>query len=223
MWRARPVALVVVLLAAAVPAGAAEIAGAVRLVEKGRVVPAAEADLGRAIVWYVPDGKRAPAKPLRARMVTYRKQFDPQVLVVPVGSTVDFPNQDPILHNVFSVSNENAFDLGLVGGGEGKSATFKTAGIVQVFCNVHHKMFAHVVVVDSPYYAQSGVDGRYRIDGLPEGRGVLHYWHERGEPGEVAVQLPRRGPVDVAVEVTQPKLPPHKNKFGRSYSRAGYG
>jgi len=223
MSKARTAALAALLVAAGAPLPAAELAGALRLVEKGRPVPAAEAGLERAVVWYVPEGKSAPARPQRARMLTVRKQFDPQVLVVPVGSTVDFPNQDPILHNVFSVSNENAFDLGLVGAGEGKSATFRAPGIVQVFCNVHHKMFAHVVVVDSPFHALAGGDGGFRLSGLPEGRGTLHFWHERGEPGSLGLSLPRQGALTVSIEVTKPRLPPHKNKFGKSYSRSGYG
>lgn len=223
MGRARSATLAALLVLAAAPLAATELAGKVRLTEKGRPVAAAEADLDRAVVWFVPEGKSAAPRAERARMVTVRKQFDPQVLVVPVGSTVDFPNQDPILHNVFSVSDENAFDLGLVGGGEGRSATFRSPGIVQVFCNVHHKMFAHVVVVESAFHALAGGDGGFRLAGLPEGRGTLHYWHERGELGAVALTLPRQAPLEIAIEVTKPRLPPHKNKLGKSYSRSGYG
>jgi len=223
MWRAHRAALAALLCLAGAPLPAAELAGVVRLLDKGRPVAASEADLDRAVVWYVPEGKAASPKPRRARMLTVRKQFSPQVLVVPVGSTVEFPNQDPILHNVFSVSNENAFDLGLVGAGEGKSATFRAAGVVQVFCNVHHRMFAHVVVVDSAFFALADGDGGFRLGGLPDGRGTLHYWHERGEPGSVALTLPRREPAAVTIEVTKPRLPPHKNKFGKSYSRSRYG
>lgn len=223
MWRVRAVALAALLVAAGAPLPAAELAGAIRLVEKGRPVPNAGAALERAVVWFVPEDGLRPPRPERARMVTVGKQFDPQVLVVPVGSTVDFPNQDPILHNVFSVSGENAFDFGLVGAGAGKSATFRAPGIVQVFCNVHHRMFAHVVVVPSAHYGLADSRGLFRLDGLPSGRGTLHYWHERGEPGSIGLALPRRDVVEVAIEVTRPRLPPHKNKFGRSYSRAGYG
>ncbi|MCB9378926.1 MAG: hypothetical protein H6511_09225 [Holophagales bacterium] len=223
MWRAHRASLAALLFLVVAPLQAAELAGVVRLLEKGRPVAGGDQDLDRAVVWFVPDGKAAPPKPQRERMVTVRKQFSPQVLVVPVGSTVEFPNQDPILHNVFSVSNENAFDLGLVGAGEGKAATFGAPGIVQVFCNVHHKMFAHVVVVESAHFALADAAGSFRLTGLPEGRGTLHYWHERGEPGSVALVLPRREPATIAIEITKPKLPPHRNKFGKSYSRSSYG
>ncbi len=223
MWRVRAAALAAVLVAAGAPVPAAELAGAIRLVEKGRPVATESAELDRAVVWFVPDDDVAPPHPQRARMVTVRKQFEPQVLVVAVGSTVDFPNQDPILHNVFSVSGRNAFDFGLVGAGGGKSVTFGAAGIVQVFCNVHHRMFAHVVVVESAFHGLAGKAGAFQLSGLPSGRGTLHFWHERGEPGSVRVALPRRDRVEVEIEVTRPRLPPHKNKFGRSYSRAGYG
>jgi hypothetical protein len=160
--------------------------------------------------------------PVQAVMSTSRKQFSPQVLIVPLGSSVRFPNLDPILHNVFSVSGRNSFDLGLAGKGEGKSATFKEAGVVRVFCNVHHGMFAHVVVSGSPFYAAPDSTGAFVLDGLPAGRGRLRYWHERGEPGTVEVTLPRAAEVRVTVEITQPRVPPHRNKLGKTYSRGAY-
>ena len=121
--------------------------------------------------WSSPPARPVPApKPVTVDMVTVRKAFLPRILVVPVGSTVRFPNQDPILHNVFSVSGRNSFDLGLLGKGAGKSALFREAGIVRVFCNVHHGMFGYVFVVASPYWARVGADGTFRIAGVPAGR-----------------------------------------------------
>ena len=115
-------------------------------------------------------------------MVTVRKAFLPRILVVPVGSTVRFPNQDPILHNVFSISGRNSFDLGLLGKGAGKSALFRETGIVRVFCNVHHGMFGYVFVVSSPYWARVGADGTFRIPDVPAGPGQLTVWNERSSP-----------------------------------------
>jgi len=219
------------LLVCALPVGGAELAGRVRLTEKGKATADASADPRRAVVWYEPEAKpagagepaAAPLRPVAAEMLTVRKQFSPQVLVVPVGSTVRFPNQDPILHNVFSVSGGNAFDLGLVGAGKGKEAVFREAGVVRVFCNVHHAMFGHVVVVATPHFAQPGADGAFRLAGLPAGRGTLRFWHERGEVQSRAVTLPSAAPLELAIEITQPRVPPHRNKFGKSYSGGGYG
>jgi hypothetical protein len=156
-------------------------------------------------------------------MITRRKRFEPRVLVVPVGSTVRFPNRDPILHNVFSVSGGNAFDLGFVGRGEGGSHEFDEAGIVRVFCNVHHGMVAYVVVMATPFHDTAGADGRFRLSGLPSGAGTLYVWHERGDVTQRRVEASAGGTVDVAVEATRPLVPPHMNKLGRPYARSRRG
>jgi plastocyanin len=204
------------------PAPLHRLEGRIELVEKGR--PAGDRTLDRrhAAVWFEPSVAPKPGAPTAAVMTTERKQFSPQVVVVPVGSSVRFPNQDPILHNVFSVSGRNTFDLGLVGKGPGRSATFKEAGIVRVFCNVHHAMFAHVVVVATPHFAVPDAEGRFRLEGLPAGSGRLKFWHERGEVGERLVTLPAAGALALQVEITQPRVPPHKNKVGRAYTRGAY-
>ncbi len=215
-------ALVAGLLASGSAGGAAELAGRLELTEKGRPALGAGADLDRGVVWFEPARKGRQPAPVTAEMRTLRKQFQPQLLIVPVGSTVRFPNQDPILHNVFSVSGGNSFDLGLVGAGAGKEAVFREPGVVAVFCNVHHAMFAHVVVVDTPHFARIQGDGRFRLVNVPDGPGTLVYWHERGELARRAVSVPS-APLELAVPITRPRLPPHKNKFGKSYDRGGYG
>ena len=216
------------LLLPALAASGAEIAGRLLLAEPGKAGAAATADPGRAAVWFEPAAAPASAdaaklRPVVAEMTTVKKQFSPQVLVVPVGSTVRFTNNDPILHNAFSVSGKNAFDSGLVGGGGVKEAVFREPGIVRVFCNVHHAMFAHVVVVDTPWSAQPDARGAFRIDGVPAGKGTLWYWHERAEPKSMPVTLPLAAPLDLKLVLDKPRVPPHKNKFGKTYSGGGYG
>lgn len=212
-------AAVLVLLAAVLPAPgavAAELTGSVRVVDgDGRKVEG-----GSVVVWYVPDAGVAPPAADHFTMQTRRKRFDPRVLVVPEGSTVAFPNRDPILHNVFSVSGGNAFDLGLVPKGEGGRHRFREAGVVRVFCNVHHSMVAYVVVVETPFHAVVGKGGVFRLEGLPAGPGTLTTWHERGEAESRRVD-PSDGPVELTVEATRPLLPPHLNKLGRPYARRG--
>ena len=117
---------------------------------------------------------------------TSEKAFSPHILVVPVGSTVSVPNHDPFNHNVFSLSEDNPFDLGLYGRGETRSVRFAKAGVVRVYCNIHAQMSAFVVVRDTPWFAQPGSDGSFTLDGVPAGRYVLHASHERAPRGSPA-------------------------------------
>lgn len=208
--------------AAAQGRATARLDGRLVLLESGRPVGERAADRTHAAVWFEPARAAGAPAAVAAEMATEKKQFRPQLVVVPVGSSVNFTNFDPILHNAFSVSGKNAFDLGLVGAGKGKAVTFREAGLVRVFCNVHHGMFAHVLVVATPHYAQPDRQGRFRLDGLPPGPGTLHFWHERAEPGSRAVVVPAGGELEVEVELTLPRVPPHKNKFGKPYARGAY-
>jgi plastocyanin len=211
-----PLLASVLLLATA--AEAAELTGTVQLEKRGR---AQKVDSeSRVIVYFVPDGDtaaKAPSKPFV--LTTEGKEFKPRNLVVPVGSTVQFPNEDTILHNVFSVSGRNHFDLGLYRQGPGKNVTFQHSGVVRVFCNVHHSMVAWVVVADTPHVTYADDNGRFRLTGLPNGPGTLTAWYERSDPVSQSVRLPTSGPVELILEVSKPKLPKHKDKDGRSYRR----
>ena len=156
-------------------------------------------------------------------IVTVRKEFLPRTLAVPVGSTVRFPNQDVILHNVFSVSGKNRFDLGLYKRGDGKTATFEQPGVVRVFCNVHHNMVAYVLVVDTPFSTSPDFNGGFRLEDLPDGPGTLKVWHERSEPYSQEVTLPLDGPLNIQLTVSKPRVPRHTNKFGKPYARRRSG
>jgi plastocyanin len=105
------------------------------------------------------------------------QQFEPHVLGVPVGSTVSFPNQDPLFHNVFSYSRTKRFDLGKYGAGQTRTVTFDTPGLVQVFCEIHANMSANILVVDSSFVTQPDADGHYVLAGLPLGTHTLSIWH----------------------------------------------
>ncbi len=216
-------AIVAATLLGVLPAGAADFRGRVALLEKGK--PSADTTLAvdATVVVFTP-AKAVPApKPVVVDMVTARKAFQPRILVVPVGSTVRFPNQDPILHNVFSVSGRNSFDLGLLGKGAGSSAVFREAGIVRVFCNVHHGMFGYIFVVATPYWARVAADGTFLIADVPAGPGKLTVWNERSSPTTQDLTLPLALPSTIGIEITMPRIPPHKNKLGKPYSGGGYG
>lgn len=206
-----------------VPAATYRVHGVVQLLEKGK--PSSDPTLQprKTVVVFEPALKPRAPRALTAEMSTAKKEFAPRLLVVPVGSTVRFPNLDPILHNVFSISGRNSFDLGLLGKGPGKVATFREPGIVRVFCNVHHGMFAYVYVVATPHWATAGEAGKFELQGLPAGPGRLTIWNERSAPTTVDLTLPARSPVTIGVEITMPRIPPHKNKLGKSYTGGNYG
>src|SRR5262249_18511658 len=146
-----------------------------------------------------------------------------RVTVIPVNSTVRFPNNDPFNHNVFSLSDEGAFDLGLYGRGEAKGSKFSRAGIVQVYCNVHANMAAFLVVRDNAFYAQPGGDGSFTIPGVPAGKYVLHAWHERAADlkQDVEVTAQGLGGLDLQLDARGYKFVQHLNKFGQPYSKGG--
>jgi plastocyanin len=180
-------------------------------------------DVGQAVVWLEASG--LPAPPADTVVVqTEGKEFRPRITVVTVGSTVSFPNHDPFNHNVFSLSSESPFDLGLYGRGRSKSAQFPSAGLVRVYCNVHATMSAVVLVVPTTLHARPAADGTFRLDAVPAGRYTLKAWHERGGAvAEQALVVPARGSADLRIELDarQFKPVPHLNKFGQPYRTAG--
>ena len=127
-----------------------------------------------------------PARAARAAIRQKGEEFLPHVLAVPVGSTVEFPNDDLIFHNVFSLSKAATFDLGRYPRGQSKSRTFMAPGIVKVYCHLHSHMNAVIRVFDHPYFAMPDQQGRFRIDGLAPGSYDVVAWHER--VGEVMLE-----------------------------------
>ena len=119
-------------------------------------------EVADAVVYFVPTNAGAHAKPGQFQIYTRDKHFDPASLVVPVGSTVYFPNQDEIIHNVFSASLGAEFDLGFYGEGGTASQVFKKPGVVLINCNVHQAMQASILVVDTPYYVHPSEERRFR-------------------------------------------------------------
>jgi hemoglobin len=123
-------------------------------------------------------GKKAKRKPKQRVMEQRDRQFAPRLLAIPAGSTVSFPNFDPVYHNVFSLSPARAFDLGIYKNGESRDVTFEKEGIIRLGCNLHANMTAHVVVVAAPHYVVSEPGGRYKFKSLAPGKYKLRAWAE---------------------------------------------
>lgn len=178
------------------------------------------ADPAEAVIYYVDRGRdAAPASGQPREIVTENKALRPTVMAVPRGTTMRFPNRDPILHNLFSVSSGNSFDLGVYGPGDAPATTLETPGVVNIYCNVHHDMHAHVLVLDTPYFARPDGQGRFELTGLPPGAGELHVWHRQADRWSRVLELPAGNPLAIDLEVTKPGLPPHRDKAGQSYQR----
>jgi plastocyanin len=214
----RLVAGFVAVLAVVGFATAGRVAGRIVILEKDNKP---SPDLGDAVLYLeAPAAVTTAARPTTVEIAITDKTYAPHVIVVPLGSTVRFPNHDPFNHNVFSVSEPNSFDLGLYGRGEAKSYTFQHAGLVRVYCNVHPRMVAYVLVMENRYYAQPANDGSFAIDDVPAGRYRLHVWHER-IPTEVVkdVSAGTGGPpeLQIALNARGYKWEPHRNKYGRNY------
>jgi hypothetical protein len=156
--------------------------------------------------------------------VQHNKMFEPSLLVVPIGSLVDFPNLDPWFHNVFSLYRGKRFDLGLYEAGAHKEIRFDRPGASYIFCNIHPEMAAVILTVDSNFYGISDKSGRISISGVPPGQYSLRVWYENAT-AKALDALAR--PVDIesgggnlpaiSVLVTSQNLANHKNKYGQDY------
>ncbi len=134
----------------------------------------------RGAVVYLTGAVAAPP-PMPNAVVDQRdKMFSPHVSVVTRGTTVRFPNDDTLFHNVFAYFQAKKFDLGMYPRGATKKVTFDKTGLVVLLCNVHSSMSAYIMVVDTPYYAVSDGSGHFRLPNVPPGAYTLHGWHESG-------------------------------------------
>lgn len=185
-------------------------------------------DLSNAVVWLnrlgqtngVPIARSQP----RVQLLQKGKSFSPHVLVVQVGSPVEFPNHDPFFHNVFSLFEGKRFDLGLYEAGSTRTVIFDRPGISYIFCNIHAEMSAVVVALNTPYYGVSDRKGMIAIPNVPAGRYEMHVWDERALPADlsaltrtVEISESAHGLGVLRLSEQRSALLGHKNKYGQDY------
>jgi hypothetical protein len=193
----------------------------------GRIQLSRSADASGAVVWLTPlDDPRMtpPQSSHRSRLLQKNKMFSPHVVVVPVGSAIEFPNQDPFFHNVFSLFEGKRFDLGLYEAGTTRTVVFDRPGISYIFCNIHPDMSAVVISLKTPYYGVSDSDGKVIIPDVPPGSYEMQAWHERALL-ETLKDITKRIVVSDAshtfgvLHLTEQRdfSQAHKNKYGKDY------
>ena len=217
------------LIGASVQAQDVEVTAHVSVVDKTASARHKAAPSSAEVVLWLsplqPGGRSAAAgHPGPFRLVQKDKTFIPHLLVVPKGSRVEFPNQDPFFHNVFSLFNGKRFDLGLYESGSSRSVPFDTEGISYIFCNIHPEMGAVVIALSTPYSGISTASGVVAIHDVPPGSYRLHVWSESAQSANPVdtqriVQV-GAAPVRLGEIVLQRVADPmehHKNKFDEDY------
>ena len=207
--------------------GLVDVTGEVRLIQSNSLRPAKDAS--EVVVWLVPlqgaeetSAASASAKH-HYRVLQHNKTFEPNLLVVPLGSIVDFPNQDPWFHNVFSLYRGKRFDLGLYQAGSEKEVVFDRPGPSFLFCNIHPQMTAVILTVNSDFFGISDKAGRILIPHVPAGRYAMHAWYESAASGFTDVSQPTIdiGPGENVLPVLSIPVAKHdwshKDKYGNDY------
>jgi plastocyanin len=187
-------------------------------------------DASNVAIWLVPLDPMGVAVPVASKLsnppqlLQRNKTFEPHVLIVPLGTMVEFPNQDPFFHNIFSLYDGRRFDLGLYESGTKRSVKFDRSGVSFLFCNIHAEMSAVVLSVDTPYFALSDHNGNVSVRNVPDGRYQMHVWYERSAPEQLQ-ELTRVVTISNSsrslgllqlVEIPNFTLA-HKNKYGLDY------
>ncbi len=209
-------ALVLFVARPVVPAPPGAVGGKVTVIADG----SPKSDASNIVVYL--EGIAADVQPLSAVPEIHQRdqQFAPDLTVVTRGSTIAFPNDDKIFHNVFSVSEPARFDLGLYKSGESKSVQFDRPGVVDVYCNIHPQMAAKIKVLDTPYYALTANNGSFFIPNVPPGTYPIVAWQPYGAEYHGSVTVASGGSATVSIQLTEgEKERRHLRKDGQPYGR----
>jgi plastocyanin len=151
------------------------------------------------VVVYLRGNGQVPAAPGEvARVLQRNRTIQPHVTPIQVGTSVEFPNQDDVFHNLFSLSAAHRFNLGRYPPGESRSEVFTRPGVVRLFCDIHSEMAGVILVLDTPYFTQPDAQGRFRISGVPAGEYTAIFWHEQA--GTDSTRVVVRDGVDTTVD-----------------------
>jgi plastocyanin len=181
-------------------------------------------DLGNAVVYLEPaGGTKGKTSATNTSIALQAREFRPRVRIVTEGSRIEFPNQDPWTHNVFSKAPQGPFDTESFGKGKTRNNTFASPGVYPLYCNVHPKMTAFVVAVKTPFFTQANNEGRFAIEKVPAGAYRIHVWHDRGGEQVADLVVPASGLKDLKYQLDARgyKYVQHKNKFGKDYQFNG--
>jgi plastocyanin len=137
----------------------------------------------------------ASARPAPPKLAQKDQMFMPRVVAIAVGSSVDFPNMDPIYHNVFSASPVRRFDLGKYPKGNSRRVDFRKPGLVNVYCDIHSNMEAFILVLPNHAFARPSASGEFALPDLPPGSYQLHVWHPDLGEQRLPVEVPASGDV----------------------------
>lgn len=192
------------------------VAGTVSITKDGKAASA-----GGTVVVYLRDVARTSRDEKRKAVIRQHDlQFSPRVTVVIKGTTIEFPNDDKVFHNVFSASRAARFDLGLYRSGGVKSVELRREGVVDVFCNIHPEMSSRVLVVPTHHFAVADQSGKFRIDGVPPGTYPAVAWHASGGEASGTVTVAAGSTATLSLEVAKQDEPSeHKRKDGTPYLR----
>jgi plastocyanin len=206
-------------------AAGAVVSGEVELTNSKDAAVRKRKDYSGVVLWLEPSDHNVAAQPpKRVEMLQKDKMFQPHVLAISVGSTVDFPNLDLIFHNAFSNFSGQPFDVGLYAPHTSKNVTFRHPGIVRVFCNIHSTMSAIIAVLNTPWYAVTPPSGKYSIANVPPGQYMLRLFHERAQEENLRfldhpITVHDSGVINPLISITETGYNPvpHLNKYGQNY------
>jgi plastocyanin len=212
----------VLLLAACGMAGGQDLAfrGSVEVIHRSKH----KAGSSEVVIWLMPAHAVGATRTIPTRLVQKDKRFFPHVVAVSVGSEIEFPNRDPFFHDVFSIYRGKPFDLGLYESGSSRKVKFSQPGVSYIFCNIHPEMSAAVVAVPTPYFAVTGNDGSFQIDGVTPGTYRLELWYEfasQSDLDSLARDMEVNGQsAPVKITLHSSDIPAqHLNKYGQEYSK----
>jgi plastocyanin len=202
--------------AAGAPASSGEGPAPVRFATVTGQVETEGAPPEQPVFVFIEDLRGPPARGSTIEIAQKGKQFTPQVSVVPVGTRAIFPNLDPVFHNAFSLSRGNAFDVSLKAGHRGNPVLLGRPGVVEVYCDIHARMWAEILVTRNNHVTRVGPGGKFTLENVPVGQRVVAAWTAGAVPVKRTVDLGGSGAkADFSLKVSPRRA--HNNKLGQPY------